>query len=510
MTIDRSRHGVSNDLIDHSTLNVATSEFHPVIPGFHPDPTVCRAGKDYFLATSSFEYFPGAPLFHSRDLLSWVQVGNILTTPEQFARGAGRPSAGIYGSTLRHHGGRFWFVTTNVDNFDAGQLVVTSVDPIGLWSEPVYIPDAIGIDPDLAWESDGTCLLTWNATNLRGTQSIMQAPLDLASGNLLGEPYPLWQGSGLDGAEGPHLYSIGDWWYLVLAEGGTERGHAVTVARSRSARGPFEGFAGNPLLTRRSSHHPVQNVGHADLVQAPDGSWAAVYLGVRPRGSTPGFHVLGRETFLAGVRWVDGWPRLVPGAFDMPPATTSFIDPFDGDLHPRWVSPGGDPSRLARHRPSGGLQFVADAFGPQDLVCARVRDLTWVARADIHGSGRFVLRLDDRHWYALHADRSTVRAVARVGDLISEIGSADFVGPAVTLEIESVAPTSRTIPFGDAGPDEIVLSVVAGGKKTPLARMDGRYLSTEVASGFTGRVLGVGGLDEHSSVLAVQYRSGDS
>ncbi len=488
--------------------DTVSSEFRPVIPGFYPDPTVCRVGDDYYLATSSFEYFPGAPLFHSRDLVSWVQVGNILTTPEQFVRGAGLPSAGIYGSTLRHHGGRFWFVTTNMDHLDAGQLLVTSVDPIGQWSEPVHIPDAVGIDPDLAWDGDGTCLLTWNAINFRGSQAIMQAPLDLASGNLLGEPYPVWQGSGMAAAEGPHLYSIGGWWYLVLAEGGTERGHAVTVARSRAARGPFEGYAGNPLLTRRSSGHPVQNVGHADLVQTDDGSWAAVYLGVRARGSSPGFHVLGRETFLAGVQWAEGWPRLVPGAFDVPPASTSFIDPFDGDLHPRWVSPAGDPSRIAQHRPGGGLRFLAEAIGSDDLVCARVRDLQWAATADIYGCGRFVLRLDDRHWYALHVDRTRVRAHVRIGDITSELGSVDFVGPVVTLEIESVAPAARTVPFGRAGPDEIVLSVIASGKKTPLARMDGRYLSTEVASGFTGRVLGVGGLGQNSSVLAVHYRAG--
>jgi beta-xylosidase len=298
----------------------------PVVPGFYPDPTVCRVGSDYYLAHSSFEYFPGAPLFHSRDLLTWTQVGNILDRRSQFRRDDVRPSTGIYGSTLRHHDELFWFVTTNVSDFASGQLLVHTADPAGHWSDPVLVPEAIGIDPDLCWDEHGQCYLTWNALDFSGgSQGIRQAPIDLATGRLTRPHYAVWQGSGQAAAEGPHLYRIGDLWYLLLAEGGTERGPCVTVARGSHPWGPFVGCPWNPVLTHRSTIHPVQNVGHADLVEAPAGGWAAVYLGVRPRGSTPGFHVLGRETFLAGVAWVDGWPVFDEGRFDVSAANTLFF-----------------------------------------------------------------------------------------------------------------------------------------------------------------------------------------
>lgn len=132
----------------------ASAAFTPVIPGFHPDPTICRVGDDFYLATSSFEYFPGAPIFHSRDLVSWEQIGNILTRRSQFAAGDGRPSGGIFGSTLRHHNGESWFVTTNMSDGGQGHLLLRAKDAAaGPWSEPVRIPGTRGIDPDIAWES---------------------------------------------------------------------------------------------------------------------------------------------------------------------------------------------------------------------------------------------------------------------------------------------------------------------------------------------------------------------
>ncbi len=136
---------------------------NPLLAGFYPDPSVLRVGDDYYLANSSFEYFPGAPLFHSRDLLSWIQIGNILTRRNQFRLGDARPSTGIYGSTLRHHGGQFWFITTNVSDFAAGQVLVSATDPAGPWTDPVLVSGATGIDPDLAWDEADACYLTWKA-----------------------------------------------------------------------------------------------------------------------------------------------------------------------------------------------------------------------------------------------------------------------------------------------------------------------------------------------------------
>lgn len=482
----------------------------PVVPGFHPDPTVCRVGDVYYLAHSSFEYFPGAPVFRSTDLVSWTQIGNVLDRRSQVRRGAGLPSTGVYGSTLRHRDGRFWFITTNVSDYDAGQVVVHATDPAGPWSEPVHVPEAIGIDPDLCWDDDGRCLLTWHALDFgTGEQSIRQAPVDLATGRFTAPSYEVWQGSGMPAAEGPHLYQIGDWWYLLLAEGGTERGHCVTVARARRPEGPYESCPDNPVLTRRSSVHPVQNVGHADLVQTPEGDWAAVYLGVRPHGSTPGYHVLGRETFLAGIDWVDGWPRFDTSRYRVPPVDRSFEEHFAGPLHHRWIVPAGEPTALVAGVGPGGLR-LRPAESDDDVLCVRVTDLAWSAECELTGTGRFELRIDARHRYAVESDGRSVRAMAVVGGLRHETAPVPVDGPRVRLRIASVAASSPTVPLGHGGPDDVVLGVGAGAEERELLRVDGRYLSTEVASGFTGRVLGVAAGAGLATVHRVRYRAAAS
>jgi hypothetical protein len=476
----------------------------PIVPGFYPDPTICRVGPDYYLAHSSFEYFPGAPIFHSRDLVRWTQIGNILTRRTQFRCGDPQPSTGIYGSTLRHQDGRFWFVTTNASDFDSGQVVVHAEDPAGPWSDPVFVPSAIGIDPDLTWDDQGQCYLTWRALSF-GSGEIRQARLDLATG-ALSEPYPVWQGSGLAAPEGPHLYRIEDTWYLLLAEGGTERGHCVSVARAANPWGPFEPCPWNPVFTHRSSVHVVQNVGHADLLQTATGEWAAVYLGVRPRGWTPGFHVLGRETFLAGVDWANGWPVFREGRFDVPVTPTRFADDFSSqELDPRWVVPGGEPETVAvRHR-SGGLELCDLPDGRPGLLCVRVRDLHWTAQATMRGAGRLLLRLDDRHWYGLTLQDDQVRAAAQIGDITHELASIPAPGTTVLLRIEAVPASSPPAPRGHTGPDDVVLSAHEDTGFTELARLDGRYLSTEVASGFTGRVLALAPAGSRGHVLSVEY-----
>ncbi|MGC5170046.1 family 43 glycosylhydrolase [Microbacterium sp. DT81.1] len=486
----------------------ANGAFQPILPGFHPDPTICRVGDDYYLATSSFEYFPGAPIFHSTDLVSWTQIGSILTTREQFRLTTPGPSTGIYGSTLRFHGGRFWFITTNVSDFAAGQVIVHATDPAGPWSEPVFVPEAVGIDPDLCWDDDGESYLTWHVLDFTvGGQGIRQARIDLETGRLREPHYPIWQGSGMQAAEGPHLYRIGDHWYILLAEGGTERGHCVTAARSTSPTGPFEPCPWNPVFTHRSSSHPVQSVGHADLVQGPDGRWAVVYLGARPRGSTPGFHVLGRETFLAGIDWVDGWPVFDEYRFDIPVPDTAFEDDFSGAaLDPRWVVADGEPASTVERDPDGGLHFPSAGRSAADLLCARVRDFAWVAEAVVERAGEFRLRLDERHWCGVVVDAGTARAILRIGDVWQEVAAAPVRTPRVTLRLEASVPRSAPVPFGYAGPDDVTLSVDTGDGFVKLARLDGRYFSTEVAAGFTGRMLALGSPHPGGRLLSVSYR----
>ncbi|WP_337059917.1 glycoside hydrolase family 43 protein [Kineococcus sp. G2] len=500
-----------------TSTRTASSDTAPVIAGSFPDPTACRVGDDYYLAASSFEHFPGAPVFHSRDLVSWQQIGNVLTTRRQFPRGDGRPSGGVFGSTLRHHDGRFWFITTNMSTLGAGHTIVTATDPAGPWSEPVHVSGAVGLDPDLAWDRDGQCYLTYVGFGGPGGAAIVQARLDPDAGTLLEEPYPVWQGTGLAFPEGPHLYLVDDTWYLLLAEGGTERGHAVTIARGPSPAGPFEACPGNPVLTHRSTAHPVQNVGHADLVQRADGTWVAVHLGVRPRGTAPGFHVLGRETFLRPVSWEDGWPNLQGPPLDVPVRSHVVRESFTtAALHPRWVVPAGDAAEFTTATPDGLLLRAApdEERWSSHLLCSRVTDLHWSATATVDvapGSvARFVLRLDDRHWYAVQTDGSTVSARGRIGDFVHDVPSRPAPGGAVRLHLRSEPDPAAHRPGANSGPDRVVLGVWApDGSLVRLASWDGRYLSGEVAAGFNGRVLGVAALRGEATLLAFEYDGND-
>jgi xylan 1,4-beta-xylosidase len=278
---------------------------NPVISGFHPDPSVCRVGEDYYLVTSSFEYFPGVPLFHSKDLINWEQLGHVLTRREQLDLRNTRSSGGIYAPTIRFHNGTFYMTTTNVSG--NGNFYVYTEDPRGEWSDPIYV-DQPGIDPDLFFDEDGTVYFT-TSHNAKG-QGAYQSRIDLKTGQRLSDVVLIWKGTGGQFPEAPHLYRVGEWYYLMLAEGGTEYGHMVTIARSKRPDGPFESCPYNPILSHRSLMKSIHATGHADLVQAPNGNWWAVFLGIRPAGY-PNHHYLGRETFLAPVEWTeDGWPII--------------------------------------------------------------------------------------------------------------------------------------------------------------------------------------------------------
>jgi xylan 1,4-beta-xylosidase len=478
----------------------------PVLSGFHPDPSVCRVGDTYYLATSSFEYAPGVPILRSTDLRSWELVGHALHRPSQLDVSKAGPSGGIFAPTLRHHDGRFWMITTNWSD-DGGQLIVHAEDAAGPWSEPVRIPAAYGIDPDLAWDDDGTCLMSWTGPDLDGVPAgIRQAPIDPLTGEILGETRWLWAGTGGKFPEGPHLYRIDDRWYLLIAEGGTERGHAVTIARGDSPSGPFEGNPRNPIITHRGTDEPVQNTGHADLVQRPDGSWAMVYHGVRARGSSPEWHVLGRETFADEVVWEEGWPVLAGRLEPSVPADQEVTEVLDGrELPPSWVGAARFPSEFVSAG-DDGLRVSADGSPVfvgrrQEHLFARVR-----ARLAVDGVGGLSVRIDPQHAVELEVAGGSVRAVWAVGAVRHVLGERTVEGE-VELELRmEPAPGGGWDP---RGPDRIVAGVVEGEQFTELGAVDGRYLSTEVAGGMTGRMVGVDCRDGVVVLRSFEYVGAD-
>jgi len=295
---------------------------NPIIPGFYPDPSICRVGDDYYLVTSTFEWFPGVPIFHSRDLVHWRQIGHALHRPSQLNLDGVAPSSGIFAATIRYHAGSFYVITTLSDaQHKRRNFIVTATDPAGEWSDPYVLDDAPGIDPSLFFEAGRA----WYAGNRTPTgadhrftsqREIWLQELDLKTMQLVGEKIVLWTGMtrGEGVPEAPHLYHVGDYYYLVIAEGGTFHEHCVTMARSRTLIGAYEDCPHNPILTHRhlGRDYPISNVGHADLIETQHGEWWMVVLGSRPYGGY--FYNLGRETWLVPVRWEDDWLIVSPGS----------------------------------------------------------------------------------------------------------------------------------------------------------------------------------------------------
>lgn len=291
---------------------------NPVLCGFYPDPSICRVGEDYYLVNSSFAYFPGVPIFHSRDLAHWEQIGNILDREEQLPLAGSEISQGIFAPTIRYHDGLYYMITTNVSG--GGNFIVTAEKPEGPWSNPYCLGwEAAGIDPSLFFDTDGKCYYVGTRPNPEGVRyngdwEIWVQELDLKQMKLVGESMAIWKGAVKDviWPEGPHLYKIDDYYYLLHAEGGTGPEHSISVARSKKLFQWFEGCPRNPIFTHRNlgADYPVIYAGHGDLVDDGKGNWYCIMLASRPCEKHSS---MGRESFLAKVVWENGWPVISAG-----------------------------------------------------------------------------------------------------------------------------------------------------------------------------------------------------
>jgi alpha-N-arabinofuranosidase len=357
-----------NDNRFDKKIDNARQYFNPILAGFYPDPSVCRKGDTYYLVNSSFSFFPGVPIFTSKDLVNWKQLGNVLDRESQLPLTHQRVSGGIYAPDITYNKNNqtFYMITTNVG---AGNFFVKTKDPAKGWSEPIYLHKINGIDPSMFFDQDGKGYIVHNApvmgkADYEGQRAIRIFRFDVKGDSIIGEPTeivrggthvtekPIW-------IEGPHLFRVGKFYYLMCAEGGTGSMHSEVIFRAKNPMGPWEEFSGNPILTQRSGLDParediVTSTGHADLVQAPRGDWWAVFLGCRPYEDD--FYNTGRDTYLLPVTWKDGWPTILEKGKVLPtvvnkenldPMTPnkylttgnfSYTDRFNGtQLDMRWI-----------------------------------------------------------------------------------------------------------------------------------------------------------------------------
>ncbi len=473
---------------------------NPVLPGFRPDPSVCRVGRDYYLVNSTFEYFPGIPLYHSTDLVNWEQIGHVLTEKSQLVPPKGAPNcAGIYAPTIRYNNGRFYCIVTNVGGI--GNFYVYTDDIYGKWSDPVVLPFG-GIDPSLFFDDDGRAYYSGI------DNQIFVCEINIETGEPVGEKHFVWNGTGANNPEGPHIYKINGWYYLLIAEGGTELGHMVTIARSREIFGEYESCPHNPILTNRGTGLPIKAVGHADIVEDMNGSWWAVCLMNRPTGY-PFRHIMGRETSLVPVKWENGWPvmgadghvleefEVEAFAGEKTPDTGKYIpgsdmvDTFKGSaLHPSWEYIYNPVDGLVTV--DNGLKLWGNEFSICDdeskaLICRRQEHFCFNADAEIlynpdEGSEVGIsIYMNNRHHYeaaiTCKKGRKSVLLRRQIGSLKGEEICAEISGETVVLRLSG---TRNFYSFSYS---------VDGGEFNYIGGCETNYLSTEAGGCFTGNMI---------------------
>ncbi|MFJ6215246.1 glycoside hydrolase family 43 protein [Streptomyces sp. NPDC092296] len=492
----------------------SASARNPVLPGFYPDPSVCRVGDDYYLVNSSFEYFPGLPLHHSRDLVHWRPIGHAMDRPEQLPLDGVRPSGGLYAPALTHHDGRFHLVCTLVDGTrESGTFLLTADDPAGPWSDPLWLPEAPGFDPSLFFDDDGSAhLLGTRQIDQAGHTEIWMRALDPAAGRLTGPEHILFRGALVDAvwAEGPHLIRHDGYYYLLLAEGGTFHEHAVTVARSHTLTGPYENNPRNPVLTHRhlGRAFPVTGTGHADLVRTQHGDWYALLLASRPSGGD--FVNLGRETFLARVVWEDGWPVVNPGVGRLEETARTALEPhpwpapdpvdhFDApELGPQWNllrTPRTELYSLTERPGHLRLRLLPETLDRQvtpAFVGRRQQHLDFTAETELDfepgADEQAGLVLLQNHDFHIRLTVTRTADGAKAAWLTVRSAGADIQRAELPLAAGPVRLAVRA-----HGQDYTLLCSQRPDHWETLATVDGRVLSSSVADSFTGAYVGLYG-----------------
>ncbi|WP_110929966.1 glycoside hydrolase family 43 protein [Paenibacillus bouchesdurhonensis] len=488
---------------------------NPVIKGFYPDPSVCKVKDTYYLVCSSFQYFPGVPIFESRDLINWKQIGHCLTRESQVQLGEVTSSGGVFAPTIRHNNGRFYMTTTN--DTTRQNFYVWTDDIYGEWSEPIYV-DQGGIDPDLYFE-DGKTYFMSNGKDDNGIGGIVQCEIDIETGTKLSPSRSIWQGTGGRYLESPHMYKINGRYYLMASEGGTEYGHMVVYARGDSISGPFEAYPDNPVLTNRNlGGYELQAVGHGDLVQDDDGHWWMLHLGFRQIGQWLTYHHLGREVFLTPVTFgEDGWFTAGYNGTTLTSFETDRIsnhvaqqekkiftfENTDWNLdwcylrHPAQENYKLDIDKLQLK----GTEVSLDTPKSPTFIGIRQRDFNAEISCDVKltsGEAGITLYMDEHHHYDL-----AVQKVANEYKVIERLNIGDIKSIEHEVDLGSDNHTTLVI---RANHERYSFFIHANGEDLLLGTAQTRYLSSEVAGGFTGVLIGLYAHGEDSAAEFSKFK----
>ena len=504
---------------------------NPILGGFHPDPSFCRVGDDYYLVNSSFIYFPGLPIFHSQDLVNWTPLGNAIDRPTQLNYDDVGVSQGIYAPAITYRDGTFYIICTMVGSHMAPgwsvNFIISAKNPAGPWSDPTPLPFE-GMDPALFFDDDGRAYIVNNGSPEGGSQypghaAIWLQEFDLKSTRMVG-PRTMIVNGGVDLAktpwyiEGPHLFKRKDHYYLMCAEGGTEYNHSEVVFRSDTVSGPYKPWNQNPILTQRdlSPNVPgaVVSAGHADIARGPDGKDWAVFLACRPYERTR--YVTGRETFMLPVHWTnDDWPVILPAGQRVPlivpspkavsinpanphPLNGNFTwkDSFDSArLNPEWLmirQPHQTWLHIRNHTLWLTPQTASLALdGQPAFIARRVQHSRFTARATIaipseaNTSAGLAVFQNEKHFYFLGVH----------GSAHPTLFLEQTKGDTHPAELASTKLSA-------AGEIHLQLRVIDGSIEASFSqdgttwqrlgsKADASILTTEVAGGFVGAMLGL-------------------
>lgn len=477
---------------------------NPVVKGFYPDPSVCRANGKYYMVCSSFQYFPGVPLFESEDLVNWKQIGHVLTRKSQIMLEKINSSGGVFAPTIRYNDGRFYMVTTN-DTTHQNFYVYTD-DIYGEWSEPIYVAQG-GIDPSLYFE-DGRTYFMSNGVDDEGRSGVIQCEINIETGKKLTAGKCIWQGSGGRYLESPHLYKIGEYYYLMAAEGGTEYGHMITYARSESVWGPFENYPKNPVLTNRNkAPFIIQGIGHGDLVQDYSGEWHILCLGFRQIHMWMPYHNLGREVFLIPAQFDEkGWFTAgtdgtceesyeLAGDFVQSPKRNYTFENTDWSIDWSYIRhPHGENYELTKNKAVlHGTDITLDDVDSPTFIGIRQRDFCFELSVDVTldkgEAGVTVYMCEDEHYEV--AVRKTDNGYE--GILKLNIGGIKHIQKTVAIP----SGKAKLMISGDNLFYNFYLE--SGGEKTHLGCGQTKYLTSEVSGGFTGVVIGLYAVGQNTS-----------